>query len=703
MIEFDYTIERNEGDEIRTIKPNDRIGTSLPNLAYIEAQNSMGKSTFLDILALAFFGIESPKVKETLKMKLKSYLNASQEKLIFDYKIGLNGSSSLVLQSKKTSETGKDIYVYEILNGKKKKLTHESFFKNYALIYDTPEDTLKRLEDLKKTIKEEQDEIGSRIDTFQKHIEEILQNISDYELRDELERDIEKLFNQKEKLRHEIDSAKSLENVIDNLKLLKQLDLLKSKRQEKQDMLDLLLETIDQKAKNEKRTKEIKKDLKKELGEIEKLFNEISESLEKNLPSDHPLTEPAILNRLSVDSLLREDSESIFEDLFNRILEYIEDLKSLSIDDDEEFKNIELLKELESLLSQYSSYDLELPGIKHSINEYLSVLREEIDKNSDMLKQKKLLDDLPYLIDEVQYHIENFKDTSRKLGKYGEAFNYNEIMFEDVDQQVSELTKEIEKVDEDIRYIEAICKQKKVNTSDIAVSINELSLGEKNLEYKSYSVEELEKKIIKLREDIESKSEKLSNVNVMIKDKESQIKRSATIEKSPFLSRKKDLERILRKVKGLNVKFNKDFKQYVSLQDPDKDNKELMQYLDLISIYLGKIVGTVDYFGEKKVKKINLEDGIVVLEGNKKIPFSRLSTGRSQSAFLKAQLSVKDNRKIIALFDEISTMDKKSLEPIFSVVERLYAEGRLIACIMVRPTDGETRVREIKGGDLIDW
>ena len=55
MIKINYTIERDEGNEVIEFKPN-LIPTELPNIAYIQGPNSSGKSTLLNIIALAFFG-----------------------------------------------------------------------------------------------------------------------------------------------------------------------------------------------------------------------------------------------------------------------------------------------------------------------------------------------------------------------------------------------------------------------------------------------------------------------------------------------------------------------------------------------------------------------------------------------------------------------------------------------------------------------
>jgi exonuclease SbcC len=86
MIEYDYLIERDEGDETKEFKP-DKIPTKLDNLSYIEGPNSSGKSTLLNIIALGFYGLKNSRINVALQDKLKSLSNSTHQKLSFKIKI----------------------------------------------------------------------------------------------------------------------------------------------------------------------------------------------------------------------------------------------------------------------------------------------------------------------------------------------------------------------------------------------------------------------------------------------------------------------------------------------------------------------------------------------------------------------------------------------------------------------------------------
>ena len=64
-----------------------------------------------------------------------------------------------------------------------------------------------------------------------------------------------------------------------------------------------------------------------------------------------------------------------------------------------------------------------------------------------------------------------------------------------------------------------------------------------------------------------------------------------------------------------------------------------------------------------------------------------MGTGQGQSAYLLGLLNTNDNRKIIALFDEVAMMDSVSLEPIYEKFKDLYDADRLLVGIVVQKAD----------------
>ena len=69
------------------------------------------------------------------------------------------------------------------------------------------------------------------------------------------------------------------------------------------------------------------------------------------------------------------------------------------------------------------------------------------------------------------------------------------------------------------------------------------------------------------------------------------------------------------------------------------------------------------------------------------IKFSDMGTGQSQSAYLQGLLSITDNRKIIALFDEVAMLDSQSLAPIFDKLSDLHNQEKLLLGVVVQKSD----------------
>lgn len=117
MIKYSYKLRRklSEGD-IQDFFPQS-IPTELPNLVYIEGPNSLGKSTLLNIVALAFLGANSPKIHPALRVKMDSLLNSDYQKLYFKLEIS-SGRENLVIKSEKIDPNLSEIVFEESLDGK---------------------------------------------------------------------------------------------------------------------------------------------------------------------------------------------------------------------------------------------------------------------------------------------------------------------------------------------------------------------------------------------------------------------------------------------------------------------------------------------------------------------------------------------------------------------------------------------------------
>lgn len=174
MIEFDYKIVRDEGDEKRIYTPS--ISKQLQDLVYIEGPNSSGKSTLLHILALGLFGLKNKNIKDSLQRKLKALSGSGHQEVTFSFLIK-NDRNHLQIISNKKNPRSQDLAVYEIIDGKRSPLTLESFERKYNLIYDIPDDPLERLDELTKELKDRQAAVGRRVGELKLHLRDTIKEV----------------------------------------------------------------------------------------------------------------------------------------------------------------------------------------------------------------------------------------------------------------------------------------------------------------------------------------------------------------------------------------------------------------------------------------------------------------------------------------------------------------------------------------------
>ncbi len=119
-----------------------------------------------------------------------------------------------------------------------------------------------------------------------------------------------------------------------------------------------------------------------------------------------------------------------------------------------------------------------------------------------------------------------------------------------------------------------------------------------------------------------------------------------------------------------------------------KLSKEETTYIELIGQYLAKKIGRIKHIPETyDVKSIDVISKKLITEQGTIIHFSDLGTGQGQAAYLETLLSMSENKKIIALFDEVAMMDEQTLKPIMNKLRDLYNEKKLLMAMIVQKSN----------------
>jgi exonuclease SbcC len=692
MIEYDYEIIRDEGDELVKFKP-EKIPTKLDNLAYIEGPNTIGKSTLLHILALSFFGLKTKKIPLALINKMNNLLNSKHQKIKFKVNITDKDNKLKILSEKKDFEKN-DITAYEIINGKKKPLSPEIFQSKYNLLYDIPINPTDRLKELAYEIKDLQIRYGNKVGELNAFIRRIVSEIRssrDPSRLKDLNEQLKKLNEDNERLKRDIELVKSDLELLENSTYHKYYFHYDSLCQEKdkniKEIEKLVKKTVKQKIGEEQEYKTNIVWAQARINEMQKIFNQVTGLLNKLIPSKqkHHLK---VWERINLYDALK-DFEFNFNlreeiDIFKKILTSLVNTKCK----EKVFQEISLYTELKTVLENYKTLNIVIPGVKKTITDFINELDEFIKKNQQLTifsnninTAIKLLETL----DEAAKDVEENQLSKLKTLRKGKPIEISQNVLKNEEKL---------RLEEELKYLKN--KKEFYETEYIKKGKPPYDkicpLGEGKLErYSIYTEEQLIKEIKDLKEFILNKQALFDKNKFYIDRLSKEIQDLENKKPHKLQNYLEELNKLMEITNILSARLLNEFNDYItditkSRTDHFKSvTEEQTKYNDTVFYYLAKRLGSIRHGkNEYEVDKIDLIKEIVITKKGKIIHFTDMGTGQGQSAYLLGLLNTADKRKVIALFDEVAAMDDNSLKPIFEKFRELYNKKLLILGIVVQ-------------------
>jgi DNA repair protein SbcC/Rad50 len=697
MIKINYTIERDEGNEVIEFKPN-LIPTELPNIAYIQGPNSSGKSTLLNIIALAFFGdkLSKDQLSPDLRERIDSLLNSSHQKIEFNIEVE-NELIGTKLVSNKEDRNNRDIVVREISEKSNKPISAAAFKNKYRLIYDIPNNPLQRLPLLLNELKNNQSNLKEDITRLRNKIRQIIEEIKDSkdpELIDNLGKENIKnntnLIDQQKILLEKINSAK-------DLRKYKYSRFYKNYLIEEENLQERIKE-IKKELKNEKRVKTKNEKLfRKEIDEFEKkvkdseiiikelksiLPNIIDKSLKKefttwkNAELKNEISHPSIYNTIRVES--ENIRESLEKKYFTEKIESTADLEK-----------IQLLKSLIAILDDYREVKFNIPSINLSVSEFIMSIQEELS-NYDALNTKlnnidfcsKKLGQLGTLINGALEH-SNYLSNNIKESEMKDISDNHEL--DEIERELKEVSTIVDKYNADIIKDDLDPKKIHENYTELRKDIRLNS-------YEIYTETQIENRLSDWAVSIQEQNGICRKIELRIEHTNNEIDRLEKKEPHIFQDKFNVLSKVLTKLQNLEQRFivfdrNINILMNERAEKSDLDEKGIL-YLRNVGEFLAKKVETIKHIDNVyNVKNINVIKKTITSKENKEIHFTDLGTGQGQAAYLDTLLSMSENKKIIALFDEVAMMDEVSLGPIKEKLKKLYLEKKLFMAIIVQKAE----------------
>lgn len=688
MIECEYQIERNEGNETITYKIPKEF-RKLPNIVHIEGPNDAGKSTLLNMVALAMYGNKNKNMNPALKDRIDGLVNSDYQKITFAIKI-TDAGNTLELVSEKDKFNVADIKVYQIEGGQKRLLSFEIFEKKYNLIYDIPNNPIGRLKQLISDVRDAQLRYGEFIVSFKSFLREQINDVGNLNNVELVARYIQKKKDFEEELK-----SINIQSREKRLELLKNYYYFRAYKELEKSLSENMAASDDyrKKLKNSgyKENGDVGSDYRNMLNDA---VNRLSrfEKLYKQMESSAIMVAPKEINKLEkVDfkQIIKNQNFPIsFDNQVSKIKKTIKETKEAQTKDKKAYSQVLLFDELIDVLENYRSLNMNLPGTNLSIEKFLRALNEEKEKMKSISEAVNNVNQTLSLLEKIEqehkeinnvfFKIEKFKEQNKRIMEMPSEPAIMAQQLQNMEVEQDELQRKFDIVKGE--YI-------KLGEPDIAEI---KKLGEYTI-FERLNLEQLEKEFKNLEDVVKQNKEKEKNLSNQIVRYEEELKDLEKKKVHKYSNNLDEMTKLFDVVEALEAEINVGFGKFVKkftdgekLKLSDLSKTEL-EYNNVLSKYLAKKIRFVTYIDKNyEIENVDLVTEIITTKEGKQIRLKDMGTGHTQSGYLKGKLSTQDDRKIIALFDEVGMIDSNSLGAVYERLKELHDEKKLIVGIVVQ-------------------
>lgn len=713
MINYNYVIERNSGPGKSTTFVPETIPTHLNNVVLIEGPNSSAKSTLLNLIALGLFGLKSPRINLLLKNKIDTFLDLEHQKITFSFDV-TSKNQDVVLRSEKNCFDNQEFVVQEHVKGKTPTtLSFESFERKYNLIYDIPSNPTQRLPELLTELKDEQFKFGNHFKDFGFYLHKLVGEISSSRNPKRIKTLSNKLSEANLKL------EKLDREIIEVTAFLKQLEMnayidyyyqytneanwLNQKRisiQQEIERAEYHERKITRRiSKNQKKLEGLKGDFRHKYKKITPLLSKHLPRSEKNRFSIWKEIDPYCIKQKDIKNII-EDSV-YFVEIVGKEIE--------SLEKKQEFKDAKLIENLLDALIIFEDSSLLLPELEVTLEDIIQSLKKQSEEGYVLIQKHKVLQGLVNELNQIKKLVENLQFIEESLGDEPEVCE--EIIEKSPDD--SEKKQQLTEINANLKIISAKSKAYYQNCISKGIDskllerpykevFNQFPRNEEVKKYLALGEEQVLSEIKGLTTRLAAKKDDKIGLKTVIKMHQTEYDNLVNKKPHKFENDLEQINNLLRNVETITAKILKKFDLNLGklknkeINRNQKLNKPELNYYSEVSKYLASRIGSFRHIKKIYVaKEVDLISGKIFTENQEVIYISDMGTGQSQSAYILGLLNAKnDDRKIIALFDEIAMMDEESLKPIFSRLKELYESNQLLLGILVQRND-KLNIREL--------
>ncbi len=688
MFYIEYTYKKKGGQEYNSKYPNTEIDTN-KNIFLLKGGNDLGKTTTMQIIAYALYGLNSSDLSETIKNRIiKKFFNGDLEKFEFNIRFG-DKDNKEIFNSKCNNindcinvENDKIKYKNPPLSKNGKYISENEFQDGYKLIFDIPDEVMNKFQDALISIKDEINYLKEKTNNYKNELQIVYEKYTNFynidkklkENNDNLKKlmDLEEFYDNKIKeLKDKFEEYHKLYIVWEYNRLDSQIKNLFNRREKIEEMINKYEKS---KSKNNKSYT----DLNLEFINFKTNINDLLHYFENDESNDEIINFKNICKIFVDKNDIFECNETNFKE-FEHALNTLENLlqnkiKQISPNISLE---LELLKKLREILSNYISLNPEIPGTNgKQLTQFLKDIDEKINllefKNPE-IKNKNKLENALTILNKLKQKNEKIIKLLRKKGN--EENNNSEITLSDLEKEKDEIDKTLDPLLKDIEKIED--------------EYNNLTDKEKNIDYDIFNMgvyKTLEDDLKKTKEEHDKILNNIKTIDKLI-DELNQDYRTIMTE-LPNLS-ELEIKHQIELCSDLIDKFDKwsdNLKKVIKKEYvyKEKIDNETSNFYNALGKYLASSLQSIAYEnGEFKIQQIDIINESFILENGKVVRFVDIGTGHTALNSLKAKIKQDyGGKKKILLLDDIGLMDKNSIDILMNEIKNEVRSGNVILAIL---------------------
>ncbi|WP_321429047.1 hypothetical protein [uncultured Methanolobus sp.] len=722
MLEVEYEISRKEGDNHnRIFTIDDKLKNVNGNAIYVKAPNARGKSTFLNMLALAFYGdrLEDTdcRISESLRHDIEYMAQRDSQDYTFDVVL-TSKDGTIKLTSSKKNAVSKDIRVQETIDSETNDIPLQTFKDKYFLVYDIPEDPLNRVTEILADVKNQQNRYHKKISDFRNYLGEVKSEIARSRNDDEiaqLKSTLSKYTTQEE------DSANLIKELEEEYRVLGSYLSLREFGRYMFDSTNLMQAIEDEGQKLiKKRTtakrfntqyEHKKEDIESDITRVKLSINSLTSTLERLFINRNLEQIKVHTSKIKSLNFAKSLKSYHIEDNINSDITFLKkSINSYLAEKEirESGKKGSFYHDLIKIFEQYSSVDISLPGFDKNINELVHLLKKESENNKtlksiydDLKKSLELISNIESDIDKIESDLESLKILYGKREKSIRENNENII-----DDNIDEINQELQPILIKIEYYKNLAKANGIiideNTDPSEISIKQDEILSQYPKYSNIYLQAEDSYLIELQKrqkDIEDHNIKHKNLLSIKSQNEAKLRELESREPHKYHSYSAQIDNLSKLIDVLDQNFTK----YEDIIHKIAEGKQLssdneIRYNEAVSSYFANKIPEFPYIDEfLKPTKIDFLKKTILLEGGREIDMKDISTGQSMSMYIQAILNrpEDDKRRMIVIFDEGSTMDSNSLQPIQNILEKQIDQNKILLAVFAKAVDEELTIEKL--------